>query len=84
MSRSPRPAIRIDRLDLDLRGVPPQAAEAAVRLLGPALAAAFAQQGAVAPRTIGAIDAGAVAATHDPQALASRIAQRVADRTKTE
>ena len=84
MSRSPRPAIRIDRLDLDLRGVPPQAAEAAVRLLGPALAAAFAREGGRTPRTIGALDAGAVAATDDPQALASRIAHRVAARTTTE
>src|SRR6476620_2537187 len=34
--------VRIDRLELDLRGIAPATAEAAVRALGPALAAALA------------------------------------------
>jgi hypothetical protein len=37
--------VRIDRLDLDLRGVDPRAAEAAVRSLGPALAKALESPG---------------------------------------
>ena len=35
--------LRIDRLSLDLRGIDPATAEAAVRLLGPALQAQMAQ-----------------------------------------
>ena len=84
-SRPQRSSIRIDRLDLDLRGIDPAAAEAAVRLLGPALAAAFAQRGGGSvSRAAKSIDAGRVAATNEPHALASRLARRIADSTQAE
>lgn len=82
-------ALRIDRLSLDLRGVDPATAEAAVRLLGPALQAHIARTAAQTaarsdapqlPRNSAArdhIDAGRVAACSDPQALADRLAERV-------
>lgn len=41
--------LRIDRLELDLRGIAPATAEAAARLLGPALAKALAQSAAQEP-----------------------------------
>ena len=66
----------IDSLDLDLRGIDPAVAEAAVRLLGPALQTQFAQmQGPVASAT--RIDAGQVAPSNEPQALARSLAQRI-------
>lgn len=69
--------IRIDRLDLDLRGIDPALAEAAVRLLGPALQAQMAQpRGAAVARD--RVDAGAVAPAAEPQALATRLAARIA------
>lgn len=72
----------IDRLDLDLRGVSLEAAEAAARLLGPALAKALAGRrigGAVADR----IDAGRISFPNAPEAqnLANVVAQRIATRT---
>lgn len=76
------PRIRIDRLDLDLRGIDPQLAEAAVRLLGPALQAELArgiERGAVVAHGSAAhVDAGHVAPASEPGALAARLAQRVA------
>lgn len=39
-------SVRIDRLELDLRGVSPQAAQSALAQLGPALAQALTAQGA--------------------------------------
>jgi hypothetical protein len=73
--------IRIDRLDLDLRGVDRVTAEAAVRLLGPALQAQFAQlRRPIQPAAH--VDAGRVAPASEPGALAGRIAQRIAQRTQ--
>jgi hypothetical protein len=77
--------LRIDRLDLDLRGIHPQLAEAAVRLLGPALRAALARNGGPAVASTGAtpgvgarIDAGRIAPAGDAPALAQRLAERIA------
>lgn len=71
--------IVIDHLELDLRGIAPATAQAAARLLGPALAQALAQHGTDAQPArrldAGRIDVGAAAA---PQALAARIAQHIA------
>jgi hypothetical protein len=73
--------IVIDRLELDLRGVDPDIAEAAVRLLGPALQQQFAQAaGRIADAT--AIDAGRIAPPSEPQALAHSLAQRIAQSTQ--
>jgi hypothetical protein len=71
----------IDRLELDLRGLPPAAAEAAARLLGPALAQALTQS-RVTPGAAERLDAGRinVAASTQPGALATRMAQHIAHR----
>lgn len=76
---APRRRLRIDRLELDLRGVPPATAEAAVRALGPALARALAPH-EVRPRPAERIDAGRVETTAAPATheLAAGIAQRIA------
>ena len=76
----PRRRVRIDRLELDLRGIAPATAEAAARALGPALAKALAPQHAhLAPAD--RIDAGRIASPAAPGAhdLAAGIAQRIAD-----
>jgi hypothetical protein len=71
--------VHIEHLDLDLRGLDPALAEAAVRALGPAL-----QQQLAASRgpwrSAAAIDAGHVPADHDAVALARGMAQRIAAR----
>jgi hypothetical protein len=72
--------IVIDRLDLDLRGIDPATAEAAVRLLGPALQEQFARRPA-RMSDAARIDAGCIAAVSGPQALADRLAQRIAQST---
>jgi hypothetical protein len=73
--------ISIDRLDLDLRGVDPDVAQAAVRLLGPALREQFAaRQGPISAAA--SIDAGHIAPASEPHALANRIAQRIAHSTR--
>lgn len=77
--------LRIDRLDLDLRGIAPAIAEAAARALGPALAQALApQHGHIAPAE--RIDAGRIASPPSPGAheLAARIAQRIAHTVRRE
>jgi hypothetical protein len=74
--------LAIDRLDIDLRGVPPATAEAAVRLIGPALARALSGRHVFA--TPGAsIDAGRVTVGTAPNAnaLATRVAQQIAVKT---
>jgi hypothetical protein len=68
--------IRIDRLELDLRGMDPAVAEAAVRLLGPALQAELGQRRGPID-SAAHVDAGRVAATSEPQALANRLARRI-------
>lgn len=76
------PRVHIDRLELDLRGIDPQIAEAAVRLFGPALQAELAR--GIEHRSIGQhgsaarIDAGRIAPESEAGALAARLAQRVA------
>jgi hypothetical protein len=77
--------LSIDRLDLDLRGIDPAVAEAAVRLLGPALQEQLAQR--QGPFNAAArIDAGSIAvpatAGSEPRALANGLAQRIAQRTR--
>lgn len=83
---APGPArrLRIERLELDLRGVPPATAEAAARALGPALARALGQSLATAPlqqAPADRIDAGRLAmpGSPGPLELATGIAQRIAD-----
>jgi hypothetical protein len=71
--------IVIDRLDLDLRGVDPEVAQQAVRLLGPALQSALARQAApAAPESTGQPDA--VGAPGTAFELAGALAQRIACR----
>ena len=77
--------LHIDRLELDLRGIAPATAEAAARLLGPALAQALAQarKGAsAAPGSPMQLDAGGLntLANPAPQALATQMAGRIATR----
>lgn len=74
-----RRRLHIDALELDLRGIAPATAEAAVRALGSALAQALARQHApLAPTE--RIDAGRIASPASPSAheLATSIAQRIA------
>lgn len=80
--QQPTRRLHIERLELDLRGVAPGTAEAAVRLLGPAVARAL------AGRRVGAasterIDAGRIslAGAVDAGTLASQLAQRIASKT---
>jgi len=76
----PQRRLRIDRLELDLRGIAPATAEAAARALGPALAQALAPHHAqIAPAE--RIDAGRITSPASPDAheLATRIAQHIAD-----
>ena len=83
--------LRIDRLDLDLRGIPPATAEAAARALGPALARALASNhariaraGHIAPAD--RIDAGRITSPASPRArdLAAGIAERIAGAVRQE
>lgn len=81
----PRQRLHIERLDLDLRGIAPETAQAIAHALGPALARQLAQ----APRTAQPaqhVDAGrlASAASPDPAALAGRIARRIVARSTGE
>ena len=80
---APPRRLHIDRLELDLRGIDPATAEAAVRVLapalGPELARALAQR--VAPLAPAVrIDAGRMASPASPSvdALAAGMAQRIA------
>ena len=77
--------VRIDRLELDLRGIAPATAEAAARALGPALADALAARNvhiAAADR----IDAGRIASPASPDAhdLARAVAGRIAHTIRRE
>jgi hypothetical protein len=73
--------VHIDRLDLDLRGIAPADAEAAARLLGPALARALAGRHPTAGST-DRLDAGRIETTRrpDPQQLATQMAGHLAGR----
>ena len=71
--------VSIERLELDLRGVDPVVAEAAVRLLGPALREQLAHRDG--PVTAAArLDGGHVAPVSEPRALANRLARCVTQR----
>lgn len=73
--------LRIDRLDLDLRGIAPASAQAVARALGPALARVLAHRhGHIAPAK--GIDAGRIdaPASGGAQGIAAGIAQRIAER----
>lgn len=77
--------IRIDRLELDLRGIAPATADAAARSLGPALARALSTCGArVAPAD--RIDGGRIVSpsSSTAQNLADGIAQRIAHAIRRE
>ncbi len=74
MSRT-APSVHIEHLNLDLRGVPPTTAEAAVRQLGPALQQAFA---GLEPRSVAAGDTLRVSADIDARALSVLVAAHVA------
>jgi hypothetical protein len=77
-SRSGR-RIRIERLELDLRGIAPATADAAARALGPALADALASRKAHVA-SADRIDAGRIVSPASPDAkdLAGGIARRIA------
>jgi hypothetical protein len=77
--------IRIDRLELDLRGIAPATADAAARALGPALAKALASQ-KVHIASADRIDAGRIASPASPDAhdLAGAVARRIAHTIKRE
>jgi hypothetical protein len=81
MNRAARPPrrLRIDRIELRLRGVAPPVAEEMARRLESALSRAFAGQAATV-QPASAIDAGRIdtGATPDPDSLANGVAGRVA------
>ena len=72
--------LRIDRLDLDLRGVDPLIASAAVRDLGPALKRALGGRRPTGGFE-GEVDAGGVPPAADGTTLAASLAARIAGRT---
>ena len=69
--------ISIDRLDLDLRGVDPAMAEAAVRRLEPALREQLSRPGGEIG-SVRHVDGGSVAPARDAQGLANGLARRIA------
>jgi hypothetical protein len=77
--RAPLRRLRVDRLDLDLRGIAPSTAEAVARALGPALANALRS---VRPRVTasGRLDAGRIASAASPAAtdVAAAVAKQIA------
>jgi hypothetical protein len=77
--------VRIDRLELDLRGIAPATANAAARALGPALADALAS---TPPHVTASarIDAGRItsAASPSPTDVAAGIARRIAHTLRRE
>jgi hypothetical protein len=74
--------LTIERLELDMRGVPHATAESAARRLGPALSRALADRQLTATPAA-RIDAGAIAvgAAPDANVLAARVAQQIAGKT---
>ena len=83
---SPGPRLHIDTLELDLRGISPATAEAAVRLLGPAFAQAFAQHRGRLTVAEPLLDGGRLIMPASPGAneLAAGIAQHIAGRLRGE
>lgn len=84
MKTNPQPGsvrrLRIERLDVDLRGMEPHAAEAAARLLRPALVQALAGRRikAISARQVD-VERIALAGAASPHAVASQVARRIAD-----
>ena len=80
MSIPTRRRVRIERLDLDMRGIDADRAERAARALGPALAAVITPHRAIAAAAdridAGRVESPAGAGSRD---LAAAIARRVAD-----
>jgi hypothetical protein len=76
--------IVIDRLDLTLRGIDEATAQAAARLLGPALSRAL-QQRNLTTRSMENLNAGHIEApaSPSPAALATHIARQIARHTST-
>ena len=76
---SPRRRVRIERLELDVRGVAPATANAAAHALGPALARTLASR-SVRVAAADRIDAGRIVGSASPDAhdLVTRIARRIA------
>lgn len=72
--------LHIDRLDLDLHGIAPDAAEATARAIGPALRRELADSPTIAAEARERIDAGRIAsaAAPNPSDLATRIARQIA------
>jgi len=77
--------VHIDRLELDLRGIAPDTADAAARALGPALARTLASPGGDMS-SAARIDAGRITSPAAPAAtdLAGRIATQIARTIKRE
>ncbi|KEF42619.1 MAG: hypothetical protein ER33_04980 [Cyanobium sp. CACIAM 14] len=73
--------LQIDHLELDLRGVNPQTAQAALEALGPALARAMRGRG-LKGTSAARLDGGTIPLDHpaDAATLAGRLAQRLAER----
>jgi hypothetical protein len=77
--------VRIDRINLHVRGVAPSTVQSAARLLGPAVARAFGGR-TVAAEPDAHIDAGrvVVGATPHAEPLATRIADQIVRATTRE
>jgi hypothetical protein len=73
--------VHIERLELDLRGLDPVAAEAATRELGPALQTELARRRGRF-ESARSIDAGSIAPSSQPNEIASSVAHRIAQRTR--
>ncbi len=77
--------VHIDRLDIDVRGIPVATAWSAMQLLGPALKQALESHAVVSQRgsSSDALEAGRVmsSATVQPQTLANQIAVQISSRT---
>jgi hypothetical protein len=74
--------LHVDRLELDLHGIAPHAAEATARLLAPALAQALAERRLDLASTK-RMDVGCISIVGEaePANLAKQLAQRIADKT---
>jgi hypothetical protein len=80
--QQPTRRLHIERLELSLHGVTPHTAEAATRLLGPALVQALAGR-RIGVASTKRIDAGRIGLISEPGAgnMAAQIARRIADLT---
>lgn len=80
--RRPTRRLHINRVDVDLHGVAPNAAEAAARLLGPALARALAGR-RINETSAERIDGGRInlAGEADAGTVSNQLARRIAGKT---